>query len=918
MKRSILLCILIPLCGIFLEISAQSSVSISKDSIPIETLLSNLEANTSYRIYAEIDSSFNVVVVEATNISSLQLLENALLGTPYNVSVHDNNLFILKGTKLETQLPPVFKYMSQQRDTVYENRIRTERVEITGFANSENLVYSVGDPYLKQIPGEVTLKGKVIDSKTREPLPGISVILKDPYIVAITDNNGNYSIKLPPGRVQLDISGLNIKASRRQLMLYDNGIFNIEMIEETHLLDEITIIAQRTDNVRNIRLGTEKIQVSRIKNIPMAFGEVDIMRVIQSLPGVKTVGEASSGYNVRGGATDQNLILLNNNTIYNPNHLFGLFSALSSDMVKEAELYKSSIPAQYGGRISSILDITGKEANKEKFNGSAGIGAVTSRLSLEIPVIKNRTSVLLSGRTTYSDWILKQLPEKSGYSNGTAEFYDLGTVISHQIDEKNALSVYGYYSHDRFEFSVNQKYAYNNLNASAKWRRLFKNKLIGNFAAGYDRYDYKNTDNMNEIEAFKLSFDINQLFAKADFLYDRNEHKIYFGLKSMFYNINPGTYEPEGEKSMIKLDELQKEKALETALYIEDQWDISEKLSTTAGIRFSVFNALGPRSYYTYNPDLLPYESTITDTLHARSGQLFKTYMGPEFRLAARYILTDNLSVKAGFNSMQQFIHKLSNTIIMSPTDTWKLSDVNIRPQKGWQATTGLYYNAPQRIWLASMEVYYKRMNDYLDYRGGARILMNHHLETDVINTEGYAYGVELSVKKEVGKLNGWANYTYSRTFLRQSDKLIANPVNQGNWYPTDFDKPHDFKLAGNYKFTQRYSCSFNMDYSTGRPTTVPAGKYFNPTLGVVQVYYTDRNTYRIPDYFRIDLSFNIEPSHKLTLLTHSSVSFGVYNLTGRQNAYSIYYVVEEGRIRGYKLSVFGMPIPFITYNIKF
>jgi hypothetical protein len=315
---------------------------------------------------------------------------------------------------------------------------------------------------------------------------------------------------------------------------------------------------------------------------------------------------------------------------------------------------------------------------------------------------------------------------------------------------------------------------------------------------------------------------------------------------------------------------------------------------------------------------MLPYESTIIDSLHVNAGRVCKTYIGPEFRLSARYILADNLSVKAGFNTMRQYIHKLSNTVIMSPTDTWKLSDANIRPQTGWQAATGLYYNAPKKVWLASVEVYYKKMNDYLDYRSGARILMNPHIETDVINTEGYAYGVEWSIKKEVGKLNGWASYTYSRTFLRQSDQLITRPVNNGDWYPTDYDKPHDFKLTGNYKFTQRYSCSVNIDYSTGRPTTIPAGKYYDPTLNAIQVFYSDRNSHRIPDYFRMDLSFNIEPSHKLTLLTHSSISFGVYNLTGRQNAYSIYYLSENGKIQGYKLSVFGIPIPFVTYNIKF
>ena len=916
MKRTVL-CNLILLCSIFSGIYAQSSVSIHRDSISIEALLTFLETNTSYRIYADIDSSFTVFI-EDNNTSPLQLLENSLAGSPYSVSVYDNSLFILKGKMLETSLSSSLRYVPQQVDTIIEDRIQTKREEKITFANSENLVYPVGDPYLKNIPNEVNLKGMVIDSKTREPLPGISIILKNPLTAAVTDKDGNYSIRLPSGRIQLDISGFNIKSSRLQLMLYDSGTLNVELIEDIYQLDEVTVIAQRIDNVKNIRMGTEKIQVSRIKNIPIAFGEMDILKVIQSLPGVKTVGEASSGYNVRGGATDQNLILLNNNTIYNPNHLFGFFTAFSSDMVKEAELFKSSIPAQYGGRISSVLDVTGKEASKEKFNGSVGLGAVTSRLTLEIPIIKNRTSVLFSGRTTYSDWILKQLPEKSGYSNGTAGFNDFGTVISHQIDKKNTLNVYGYYSSDRFEFSVNQKYAYKNVNASVSWKRLFNDSFMGNFVAGYDHYDYRNIDSVNIAEAYKLSFDINQLFVKTDFFYDMGGHKLYFGAKSMLYDINPGTYEPEGTNSLVKLDVLQKDKALESALYMEDQWEITNKLSATAGIRFSVFNALGPRTYYKYNPDLLPYESTITDTLQAKSGQLFKTYMGPEFRLSARYILADNLSVKAGFNSMQQYIHKLSNTVIMSPTDTWKLSDINIRPQKGWQATTGLYYSTPKKVWLVSMEMYYKQMTDYLDYRGGARILMNHHIETDVINTEGHAYGVELSVKKEVGKLNGWANYTYSRTFLRQNNKLITNPVNNGKWYPTDYDKPHDFKLTGNYKFTHRYSCSFNLDYSTGRPTTIPAGRYFNPTLGAMQVFYTDRNTYRIPDYFRLDASINIEPSHKLTLLTHHSISFGVYNLTGRQNVYSIYYITEKESIRGYKLSIFGVPIPFITYNIKF
>ncbi len=913
MKCLFMFCILILPWGFHSITNAQQSVPVAGDSVAIEKLLEIIEANSSFRIYTDIDRSFNVLI-KTNNASPIQLLENALAETPYKVSVFGDHVFVLKTVELDVRcaiLPGKTK-IPENPDKYFTQTEGTEK------ATSENVVYVIGNPYVKEVPAKILLKGKVTDFKTGDPFIGVHLILKEPYVVATTDRDGNYSIQLPSGRIQLDISGLNLQDSRRQLMLYGGGTLDIELTEKIYQLDEITITAEKIDNVKGLQLGVEQIQVAKIKNIPMALGEVDLLRVIQTLPGIKTVGEASSGFNVRGGATDQNLILLNNGTIYNPNHLFGLFTAFSSDMIKTADIYKSSIPAQYGGRISSVLDITGKEASKEKFNGSAGIGLVTSRLNLEIPLVKERTSLLLSGRTTYSDWILRRLPSKSGYNNGTAGFYDLGMVFSHQIDKKNALNIYGYFSSDRFAFDANKKYTYNTLNVSAKWKRQFSEKFVGTLAAGSDHYNYKNTETTIEAEAHNLSFDINEIFVKADLTYYMDKHKIDFGFKSMFYNIGSGTYEPLGEASLVQHDALQNDKALESALHIGDQWDITPEFSVNAGIRYSIFNAMGPRTYYQYDPSMIPYESTIIDSLSVGSGKIFKTYHGPELRLSARYIINGNLSVKAGFNSMRQYIHKLSNTVIMSPTDIWKLSDANIRPQKGWQVATGLYWNSSRNNWESSIEVYYKRMNDYLDYRSGARLLMNHHIETDVINTEGYAYGAELSIRKSVGKLNGWANYTYSRTFLRQSDDLISNPVNNGDWYPTNYDKPHDFKLTGNYKFTQRYSFSINVDYSTGRPTTIPAGKYYNQELKSIQIYYTDRNSYRIPDYFRTDLSFNIEPSHRLRKLSYSSISFGVYNVTGRKNVYSIYFVSEEGIMKGYQMSVIGMPIPFISYNVRF
>ncbi|MDR1783334.1 MAG: TonB-dependent receptor [Dysgonamonadaceae bacterium] len=890
---------------------AQTTVSIS-DSIKMEDLLRKVESENSVKIFTDLNSD-ELVPAVPSNTKAIDHLRATLEGTGYHISQYNNFLYVF-AIEIGTNMP----LLAKQDTTDYSGQTGfINRLSAIDKANSENLIYEIGDRYAPSIPEKAIIKGKITDSKTGEPLIGVNVFTQNPYVGTTTDANGNYSLELPCSRVLLNLTGLNIKNSQRNLSIFGSGTFNIELIEEIIQLDEFTVYGGRIDNVKNLEIGMEKIRVEKIKNIPTALGEVDILRVLQSLPGVKTVGEASSGFNVRGGATDQNLILLNNGTIYNPNHLFGFFTAFSSDMINEAELYKSSIPTRYGGRISSVLDITSREANKTEFKGSAGLGLVTSKLNLEIPIVKEKSSLLLSGRTTYSDWILKQLPSKSGYNEGTAGFYDLGGNYSHDLGTGGQLNVYGYYSHDRFSFGVTDKYEYNNLNASANWKKIFDEKLIGNFSAGYDHYDYYNSENKDPYKAFNLTFDINQVFAKADFTYDIAPHKLDFGIKSIFYSNNAGTYSPLHSESFIQKDVLQRDKALESAIYAGDTWTITDKFSLAAGIRYSMFNALGPRKYYNYSAGLLPSEVSITDTVNV-GNKIYKTYHGPEFRVSARYIIQPNLSVKAGFNSMRQYIHKLSNTVIMSPTDTWKLSDANILPQTGWQAAGGVFFNSSDRIWETSLEAYYKKMNDYLDYRSGATILMNHHIETDVLSTHGKAYGVELMVKKSIGKLNGWFSYSYSRTFLQQNDKRLAAPVNGGKWYSTEYDKPHELKMVGNYKFSQRYSLSVNMDYSTGRPITIPVGMYFDESTNSIQLFYSDRNSYRIPDYFRTDISFNVEPSHHLTLLTHHSISFGVYNVTGRKNVYSIYFLSENGKINGYQLSIFGTAIPFVTYNIKF
>ncbi len=916
MKRNLYLIFLLSFFS--LNVFAQQKVTLQMDTCLITDLFEVIEKQSNYRIYYASENTDSLfITVHATNEEPSEIIKKALQGTDLKVSQYNNNIFITRNIELVTKLPEGYFSKKAIADSLAYDAsgllVSLSRREQK--ATSENKVYEIGDPTASS-EGRVSLTGNVTDFKTGEPMVGVALYINDPMIATTTDAYGYYTIQLPSGRHDLHIRGLGLKDTRRQILLHSQGKLDIELEEQVYALREVTISSEKIENVRSTTMGMERLKIRDIKNIPTAFGEVDIIRAVLSLPGVKAVGEASSGFNVRGGSTDQNLILFNDGTIYNPTHLFGFFSAFNPDLVKDMELYKSSIPAKYGGRISSVLDITTREGNKKEFQGSASIGLLTSRLTLEGPILGDKTSYIIGGRTTYSDWILKKLPEKSGYRDGSAGFYDLNATISHKYNEYNSFYVNGYYSRDRFSFDSNERYSYQNANASAKWRHIFSPRLTGVLTGGYDHYSYNTKDTENPVNAYNLSFGINQYYGKADFIwYAHDKHTIDFGVNGLYYNLNPGEYLPNADESLIKEDRMQKEKAIESALYLGERWDITPNFSINAGIRYSMFNVMGPRDYYVYDNQYIPSLTTIADTISTGKG-VFKTYHGPEFRISARYEFADGFSIKAGYNTMRQHIHKLSNTTIMSPTDTWKLSDVNIKPQTGSQVAMGLYKNFANNTIETSVEGYYKIMKDYLDYRNGAELLMNHHIETDVLNTEGRAYGVELMVKKTQGKLNGWVSYTYSKTELRQNDKRIPEPVNNGEWYPADYDKPHDFKFVGNYKFTHRFSFSMNCDYSTGRPITLPVSKY--NYAGGEFVYFSDRNKYRIPDFFRMDISFNIEPSHHLTLLTHSSFSIGCYNITGRKNAYSVYYVSEEGRLKGYKLAIFGSPIPYVSYNIKF
>ena len=862
-----------------------------EDSSRYASLLCDGNVN-GIRLYHSVWKVYNG---DNTHFGQKKLLKTLNTEEQYTLVTTDGEMHHLKRAKDVAKLFPEQK--KQIRQFVKRNRLSFSRREreknlvkvVEGIKGVHGVKETIGATDNNQFNKEVQEKLPVVSIDEERLIAGIPVL---DSAMAVT--SAKAKVYVVPG----------VKKAK-------------ENIADDHELAEIVVVGGRQSAVENMMIGSEKFRPQLLKNIPSAFGESDVMRIVLTLPGVTTVGEASSGYNVRGGATDQNLILFNGGTVYNPSHLFGLFTSFNSDAVEDVELFKSSIPVEYGGRISSVLRVTSKEANMRKFTGSASIGALTSKANLEIPIVKDHMSLLLNGRTTYSDWILKKLPEKSGYKNGTADFYDLGGVLTWKLNNMHRLKVYGYWSNDKFSFVSKDKYGYQNRNISAEWRSLLNERTTVTLSAGLDHYDYFNEDQNTPSMAARLSFGIDQLWSKLHVRQRLTEkEELSYGLSVQHYNVQAGKYEPVGEKSFITTDQLQREKALESAVYIDYERSLTDKLSVSAGLRYSMFNAFGPRDVNIYHDGELPAEGTLLET--RRETGVIKTYHAPEVRLSTRYSIQQNLSLKAGFNTMHQYVHKVSNTLIMSPTDIWKLSDINIKPQSGWQAAAGIYHETTDRAYEFSAEVYYKHISDYLNYRSSAVLLMNHHLETDVISTKGQAYGIELQAKKPLGKVNGWISYTFSRSLLRQDDKRVTMPLNNGEWYPAEYDRPHEVKAVLNLKFTERYSLSSNFNYATGRPTTVPAGKYYDTYFQRYMPYYTDRNTYRIPDYMRLDLAFNVEPTHKLTSFLHTSFSFGVYNALARKNAYSIYYVSEGGRVKGYKLSVFGTAIPFVSLNIRF
>ncbi len=777
-----------------------------------------------------------------------------------------------------------------------------------------NTFIEVGNPAERNNPGRVFISGYIKNIDTKEPVTGVTIFNQKLAVGAISNEFGFYSLALPRGIHTLQFSFIGMKVETINLNLFGAGDLDVGMKSVLIPLKETVVSAEKNMILKRFEVGMEKINIQSFKLLPTSLGESDIVKSILLIPGVKSVGEGSAGFNVRGGTADQNLILLYGAPVYNSSHFFGFFSAVNPDIIKDATLFKGGIPSRYGGRISSVLDI-GTNEGKNEFTGSAGISPVTTQIMVEGPLIRDTLNYIITGRTTYSNWIFGLFNNET-LRESSASFYDINGKITYSLNKTNKIDFASYISHDAFRFGSDTVFRYDNNIMALRWRHIFNSRFFSTFSLNNSFYEYNISSQKHKPESFILSHKINSTGFKADFNLFKGRNELNFGLDLNRITVLPGSYEPASDSSLVKQFHIEKERAIDGALYAEDKFNLTNFLSVNAGIRLSSYFALGPEAVMVYRPGFSKSGSTIVDTLDFKTGEVVKKYAGPELRISLNFRISDKNSFKINYNRTRQYLHLLSNSTSISPTDTWKLSDYNLKPQTGDQIAIGFYQMLFHSTIESSAEIYYKGIKNMADFKGGANLIMNEFIEQDIVNVRGKSYGLEVLLKKSEGKLRFTLGYTYSRTFVRSLSALKEEIINEGKWFPANFDKPNDLTFTFNYLLSRRFSFSSNYTWSTGRPITFPVATYimYNDLL----VHYSDRNKYRIPDYARLDLSFRIGGSLSLRQIAHPNWTFSVYNLLGRKNVYSIYFKKEGDVINGYKLSVFGQAIPSVTFSFDF
>ncbi|MEP2025900.1 MAG: carboxypeptidase-like regulatory domain-containing protein [Reichenbachiella sp.] len=760
--------------------------------------------------------------------------------------------------------------------------------------------------------------GTLKDQETGEGLIGAIVRIADQNIATVTDINGDFKARVPLGQHKINVQSIGYTTSTFVIDVRGSGKFTLYVKPNVKELDAVVISGERPDaNVSSTNVGKSSLSIESIKELPKAMGEVDIIKSIAMLPGVNTGSELSSGFNVRGGSADQNLILLGGVPIYNPSHLFGFYTAFNADVVSNVSLYKGAVPASFGGRASSVLDIEYRSGDYNKWKAKATVGVSASSIMVEGPVIKDKLAVLVSARKSYLDYILNAFNNPQ-ISESSADFSDVNVIADYRLNDKNKIKYALYRSTDSFNFVGDTSYHWSNFNQSISWNHSFSDKLSSKISLSQSQYKNQIKNN-SSINAFELNAEIENLIGKVDFEYMQSDKlSVNAGVDFSRTNLQPGELIPQpSEANSLVTQKVQEEHANEFAGYLELDVSPSKKISFSAGLRYNIYQYLGEHAIYGYRPHEPLSEENLTDTTYYANGDVITTYTGWEPRLSARYSINSSTSFKVALNRMYQYIHLISNTNAIAPSDTWKLSDNELKPQIADQASVGLYKNFRDNKIETSVEVFYKTVNNIVDYKDGAELFLNDHIETELLTGFGKSYGLELYIKSNTsGRLNGWISYTYSRSERRIRGAFNEiESINGGDWYPANYDRPHNFTNVLVYELPKKWKLSTTLTLKSGQVFTKPVGK-FN-YAGQILPLYTERNNARGPFYHRLDLSL----TRDFTFLKkyQGEFNFSVYNVYGRSNPFSIYYQDTEGAPpQPYQLILLTTPFPSVSVTFNF
>ncbi len=751
-----------------------------------------------------------------------------------------------------------------------------------------------------------TVSGTIRDKRSGEVLIGASAVLQQVPRSGMTSNSyGFYSLSAQPGKYTLLVSFTGYLTDTLKITLDKNILLPVELSEggAAELQEVVVSATKKNENVVRPLMGVQKLSTNEIRNVPVIFGEKDVLKTIQLLPGIQSAGDGSSGFFVRGGGADQNLILLDEATVYNPSHLLGFFSTFNSDAIKDITVYKGGMPAEYGGRLSSVIDIKMNDGNDKDFHAGGGLGLISTRLNAEGPIVPDKGSFSISARRTYADVFLK-LSSDSNVSNNSLYFYDLNMKANYKFDEKNRVYLSGYFGRDNLGFGNTFGIDYGNATGTARWNHVFNNRLFSNTSFIYSNYSYKIKINSNNND-IHITSNIRDLDLKEDLQYYVNaDNKINFGFNTIRHVISPGVISASDVSSFNSL-KLQNKYSLENAVYVSHEWSPNDKFHFNYGLRISAFYIFGPGNFYNYDS-----AGNTIDSAYYRGGQLVRSYFNPEPRFSMSYQFNEASSFKVSYTRNTQVLHLLSNSTSSNPTDLWLPSSNIVKPEIADQAALGYYRNFEDNRYEFSTELYYKTMQNQIDYRNGAQLIANENVESQLLFGKGRAYGLELFFKKKVGQFTGWVSYTLSRTELK------ITGIDQDKWYPARQDRTHDISLVGIYQANKKWTLSATWVYYTGNAVTFPSGKY--QVNGQTAFYYTERNGYRMPAYHRADIAATLQ--NKKRRKYESSWTFSIYNVYGRENAYSIMFQndpADPTKTQAVQYALFRF-IPSATYNFKF